>query len=424
MPDADAAAPAKRRAPRWIALAVALAVLAFAAWWGSRPSQVSALILDRAGAALGLEITASGVSEYRLRGTPMLVLRDVVAREPGAAPLLTADRVHVSLPWATLRARGRDLTVRRIELDAPVLNIDAMQRWLAKRPPGERRMPTLIDGLHVRDGRIDGGDWRIAALDLDVPALYPDRPARVRLKARYVDAPLAVPVDLAIAIARPGALLAGAPTGVAARGRITVERPPQRVPATLTLSGPLSLVGSTLAVQPAHLGLSGTYQSEDTTLPFAFGAHGPLRLADGTLALAPAGVALRGDGALPDLDAYGSIGFGSALGIDVDGTLPAWPEAWPALPAPIGQSRSPLPFALAYDGALDFAAPIDLRLQRDATVFDARFRLPVVQAWLDAAPGGTPLPPLRGRLTTPALEIAGARLEGIEIDFEDESVAP
>ena len=196
------------------------------------------------------------------------------------------------------------------------------------------------------------------------------------------------------------------------------------MPATVTLSGPLSLVGSTLAMQPAHLGLSGTYLSEDTTLPFAFGAHGPLRLADGTLALAPAGVALRGDGALPDLDAYGSIGFGSALRIDVDGTLPAWPEAWPALPAPIGQSRSPLPFALAYEGALDFAAPIDLRLQRDATVFDARFRLPVVQAWLDAPPGGTPLPPLRGRLTTPALEIAGARLEGVEIDFEDDSVAP
>ena len=420
-----AAAPAPRRVRRGIVvLAVAVALLALAAWWGSRPSQVSALVVDRAGAALGLEITASGASEYRLRGTPMLVLRDVVAREPGAPPLLTADRVHVALPWATLRARGRDLTARRIELDAPVLNVDALQRWLAKRPPGERRTPTLTDGLRVRDGRIDAKGWRLAALDLDVPSLYPDRPARARLRARYVDAPVAVPLDLAIAVARPGALLAGERVGFAARGRATLERPPQRVPASVTVSGPLSLVGTTLSIAPAHLGLSGTYLSDSTRLPFAFGAHGPLRFADASLTLGPAGVALRGDGVLPDATAYGTVGIGEALRVDVAGTLPAWPDPWPALPAPINQSRSPLPFALAYTGPLSISAPIALRLQRDATVFDGRFRLPVVQQWLDQPPGGTPLPPLQGRLTTPTLEIAGARLEGVEVDFEDESVAP
>lgn len=424
MPTAAAAAPAPRRARRWIALAIALAVLAFAAWWASRPSQVSTLIVNRAGAALGLEITASGVSEYQLRGTPMLVLRDVVAREPGAPPLLTADRVHVALPWATLRARGRDLTARRIELDAPVLNVDALQRWLAKRPPGERRAPTLTDGLRVRDGRIEAKGWRLAALDLDVPSLYPDRPARARLRARYVDAPVAVPLDLALAVARPGALLAGERVGFAARGRATLERPPQRVPASVTVSGPLSLVGTTLSIAPAHLGLSGTYLSDNTRLPFAFGAHGPLRFADASLALGPARMALRGDDRLPDASGYGSIGLGGGLRVDVEGTLPAWPDTWPALPAPIGQSRSPLPFALGYAGPMDIGAPIALRLQRDATTFDARFRLPVVQQWLDQPPGGTPLPPLQGRLTTPTLEIAGARLEGVEVDFEDESVAP
>ena len=97
----------------------------------------------------------------------MLLLRDVVAREPGAAtPLLRADRIYLSLPWSTIRARGSDLTVKRIELDRPQLDLPALQRWLATRPPSEKRFPTLTDGLRITDGAIANDDdsdsgWRI-----------------------------------------------------------------------------------------------------------------------------------------------------------------------------------------------------------------------------------------------------------------------
>jgi hypothetical protein len=37
---------------------------------------------------------------------------------------------------------------------------------------------------------------------------------------------------------------------------------------------------------------------------------------------------------------------------------------------------------------------------------------------------GSPLPPLRGHLQTPRIDIAGATLEGVEIDFEDDAVMP
>src|SRR5690606_4515926 len=137
-----------------LATAAALLLLALALHLLLQPQRVAGFVLNALGDALGLEITAAGSSEYNLRGTPVLVVRDVVAREPGAAtPLLRARRVYVSVPWSTVRSRGTQLDITRIELDAPVLDLPALQHWLANRPPGESRMPTLGDGLQVSDGR-------------------------------------------------------------------------------------------------------------------------------------------------------------------------------------------------------------------------------------------------------------------------------
>src|SRR5690606_39744052 len=100
---------------------------------------------------------------YSLRGTPTLVVRDLVARQPGAAePVLRAGRVYLSLRWSTLRSRGADLTLERVELDAPRLDLGALQRWRASRPPsGEVRIPTLTGGLHVVRGEVIGAGWSV-----------------------------------------------------------------------------------------------------------------------------------------------------------------------------------------------------------------------------------------------------------------------
>ena len=74
------------RARRWLLASVVLALLlALVAYWATRPQRVSALVMSQLGAALGLEITARGASQYSLAGGPRLVLRDVAARAPGAA---------------------------------------------------------------------------------------------------------------------------------------------------------------------------------------------------------------------------------------------------------------------------------------------------------------------------------------------------
>lgn len=417
-----------------VVLAVLLILLATSLYWVSRPSRVGTLLLDRVGATLGLEIKASGITEYRLRGTPMLLLRDVIAREPGAArPLLRADRIYLSLPWSTIRARGDDLTIKRIELDRPRIDLPALQRWLAKRPPSRKRFPTLTGGLRITDGTVINADdaassWRLTAIHADIPSLYPDRPMQAHVRARYGAPPLAMSFDLAIALSRPEALITATTTGSAAHGRITIEQRDWRMPATVALSGPLRVGADDLRVTPARIGIAGTYESGETRVPFTLGLHGPLVFDEATWTLAPAGVAVRrrgvrSDDPVPTLDARGSLALSRHLTMQLDGVIAQWPESWPTLPPPIGQSGSPLPFALAYDGKLDFSDTATLQLRRDATRFAGRFRLPEVLAWSRATPKGTPLPPITGTFTTPRLTISGAKLEGVEIEFEDDAPA-
>jgi hypothetical protein len=104
--------------------------------------------------------------------------------------------------------------------------------------------------------------------------------------------------------------------------------------------------------------------------------------------------------------------------LQLDGRIAQWPETWPALPAPIGQSTSALPFVLHYIGRADLSEIATLHLERDATVFDGRFRLPDVMTWIDADKL-SPLPPIDGHATTPRLDIPGAQLDGVEVGIDD-----
>lgn len=425
--DADAT-PAPRPKRRWrrvlAVFGILLLLLSLSTTWLLQPEQLVPLILDRTGKTLGLEITADGAAEARLRGEPQLVVRNIVAREPGEkTAILRAERVLLTLPWSSLRSGGKDLVIERIELDAPVLDVPALQAWLAKRPPGEdTKIPTLTDGLRVVNGRIDNGGWRIENIDVRLPSLHPQQPANARIGGRYVDAAtgsatMKIPFDLAVALTTPAN-----DAGVAVIGTLTIERGDWRLPATIALSGPLHLGDDEITMTPAKLGVSARYESGETKLPFSLGLHGPLRFDEGTWVLAPVGVALRGEEPIPSFDARGALALGRRLVIELDGALPQWPATWPALPVPVSDSTSPLPFSLRYTGRPDLSDVANLRLQRDATDFDGRFKLYDVLAWVDQT-GGSPLPPLDGRLRSPELEISGAVLEGVDIVLDDEEVA-
>ena len=413
--------PALRRLLRITAVAILVLVLLAALFaWLMQPPRATGFLLNRIGNVLGLRITASGKAEYELRGMPRLVLRNVVAQRPGdAVALLRAERVFVSLPWSTIRAGGDDLTVQRIELDAPVLDVPALQRWQATRPPSETRIPTLRDGLRVLRGRIDNDDWRIDGIDVLLPSLAPKLPVSAKLRGRYLDPPTRIPFELDIALSKPenGA-------GIAAIGGMTIEGEGWSLPARVRLSGPLRLGDDEVRMSPAKIGMSARYVSDASDMPFVLGAYGPLLFDEGVWSLDPASLVLRGEGSIPSAAARGAIALGRRLVLRLQGEIAAWPQAWPVLPPPLSASTSPMPFALDYAGRVDFSDLATLQVRRDDTSLDARFHLPVVLDWINADAGGSPLPPLQGKLRTPRVEIAGAQLEGVEIEFDDVEAAP
>ena len=407
----------RRRKTVMLVMAAVLVVAALLLRWLMKPEHMAPAILDLAGKSLGLEITATGVGEYRLRGTPQLVVRNVTAREAGAdTAVLHADRLLISVPWSTLRARGSDLTATRVELDAPVLDVAAFQRWQAKRPPSDAPMPTLTNGVRVVRGVIVGDGWKIDGVDADLQSLAAGKPIRSHVRGRYVADGIAAPFDVHVGMTKPAS---GAGVGVV--GTVAVDTAEWQIPSELSLSAQLDTSKGVL-LERAVLGAHARYVSGDTSLPFALGLAGPLNFASNGFALQPAAIALRGQGAMPTLDASGGFSLTEEMKLDLDGTLADWPDAWPALPAPLGQSSAPLPFILDYSGASDFSDVAGLQLQRDDTRFAARFQLPKMMEWMDAQATGSPLPPMTGTLQTPALEISGALLEGVEVELEDDDI--
>lgn len=407
----------RRRKTVLLVIAAVFLVAALLLRWLMKPEHMAPAILDLAGKSLGLEITAAGVGEYRLRGTPQLVVRNVTAREAGAdTAVLRADRLLISVPWSTLRARGGDLTAKRVELDAPVLDVAAFQRWQATRPPSDAPMPTLTNGVRIVRGMIVGDGWKIDGVDADLESLATGKPLRSHLSGRYVGDGIAAPFDVHVGMTQPAS---GA--GVGVMGKLAVETTEWRIPSELSLSAKLDTSKGVL-LRHAVLGAHARYVSGDTSLPFALGLAGPLNFDSNGFTLQPASIALRGQGAMPTLDAIGGFSLTEEMKLDLDGTLAEWPDAWPALPAPLGDSSTPLSFILDYSGATDFSDVAGLQLQRDETRFTARFRLPKVMEWMDSGAAGSPLPPMSGALQTPTLEISGALLEGVEVELEDDDL--
>jgi len=407
-------APEPRRSRRrlWIAIpAIALlALVVVSLGYFAQPQRATRLILGQVGSALGLEISASG-GEYRLSPMPSLVVRNVIASQPGAArPLLRADRVALSLPWSTVRSRGNDLTINRVQADKAVVDVAALQHWLQQRPPGKTRIPVLTDGLEINDGTIVGSGWTIGALQVDLPFLAPSRRVQAHASGRFRSEGVQVPFSLAVAMSSPAP---DAAIGIA--GDVAVHRSDWHLPARIVLSALIR--GGGVRLERMKLGAAARYDAGAIHAPFAAGIAGTLRFGRG-MRLEPAAIAVRASGVLPTLDASGRIALDDALDITVSGALRAWPAGWPELPPPLGQSHVPLPFRLRYVGPSDLSAVAELALQRDDATFDGRFRPVAMTDWM-SADDAIPLPPLSGRFQAPRLEVAGMELHGVDITFDD-----
>jgi hypothetical protein len=372
-------APARKR--RWPKFLAAFAVLLLiGAWWVNRqlePNRLTALVLDRAGTALGLELTIEGTPEYALRPEPRLVLPGLTARRPGAAaPLLTAKRAEVSLPWSTLTGDG-SLVITRIELDAPVLDLEALSDWQATRPEAPFELPTLTRGLAVNEGRVIGNGWTLEAMALDLPGLTPGQPARAVASGRF-------------------------------------EQPGTR----LDFDADLDLATAGLA-SGMSLRMRGRLENADLDVPYLLELDGDFDAGREPMTLAITRLSLDSEGVVPDLSATGKLSFGDTLALDLAGELATWPAAWPTLPAPLAESTSPLAYTLVYEGPTDLSADSRLTLERDDTTAATTLALPELTAWLDD-PEAAPLPPLEATLSTPSVVMGGVTLEGVRISIEED----
>lgn len=371
--------PARKR--RWPKFLAAFAVLLLiGTWWLNRqlePNRLTALVLDRAGSALGWELTIDGTPEYALRPEPRLVLPRLSARQPGAGtPLLQAERAEVSLPWSTLTGDAA-LVITRVELERPVLDLAALAAWQATRPEAPFELPTFTKGLRIVDGTVLGGGWALDMLDLDLPVLLPDQRADAKLSGQF-----------------------------------------ERQDSFVLFEGQLGLASAGLA-SDFDLALEGRLRDGELDVPLSLGAGGHFDASGKTTALRLALLRLRSDSPLPDLDASGTAGFGETTTLALEGRLPSWPRDWPALPSPLAESTAAIDFTLGYSGAADFSAPLSLRLVREQTRAEAELAVPELLAWLDK-PEASPLPPLRATVETPNLVVGGVTLEGVRIRIEDD----
>lgn len=406
----------------WFALIVLIVLLlaGIALRYAMQPQHATRLVLDQVGRTLGLRITASGTSQYSLSGGPSLVVRGVIAQEPGAAtPLLRADRILLSLPWSTVRglttgAAGSTIKMHRVELDRPVVDVDALQHWLQTRPPGTKRYPVLTQGLQVNDGRVVARDWTLDGVSIALPRLAPDQPLKASIAGRYRSAALQLPFDLSVALSHPAN---DAALGLA--GTLSVERGTWRLPSHIILSGMLH-VGDGWQLKHVRLATASRYESGKTSLPFTAGIAGTLRSANARIGFAPMAVVVHGGGVIPDLTGAGRASLSNVFVLQLAGTLPNWPSGWPELPPPIGASESPIPFSLGYNGRTDLSDIATLHLSRDATAFDGRLRPFAFADWIQAGSTGSPIPPLDGRISMPRLDIAGAQLQGVDVTISDD----
>lgn len=425
-PAPEPSAPRRLRWLRLIAIALVLAIVAaLLVHLLLPPERALRLVLARLEPALGLRIDFEGDVEYRLRGTPQLVVRNVSIAAPGSdafdAPMLQAERMLLSLPWKTIRSRGAELEITRVELDAPRLHLPSLLRWLDARPPGDGKVPAITDGVRVVDGRLDGDGWHVEGLVLDLPALHADRAIDAQVAGiAHLDA-LQAPFRLRLHADR-----AVDARVLQARGTLALVHAAGRLDTTLQADATRIDAGLPgFVLSPLRIALDARWQGTHAAdpLPFVLGLHGALHVGgDGNvLGFAPMGIALRGDGVVPDLIAGGRVALGEKLALALDGRIARWPDAWPALPSPLSESTQPVPFALRYDGPADASAPVALRLEHEHARFDGEARIAAMLGWFDALATGSPLPPLRGRLTADRVEVSGAVLEGVEITFDDGS---
>jgi len=179
--------PPPRRGRRRAAIALAVSIsallallLALPLWFDAR--RVSTLLLERAGAASGLEWGIEGEPRLHWRPSPRLFLPGLRAQLPDGSSVLRADRLELVLTWAGLREQAPRIASLRIE----GVRVDgrAFARWWATRPVATPGPLPSIEQLTIVDGEWQQDALLLHGLAIELQDFGPGQRLRLQAEGR------------------------------------------------------------------------------------------------------------------------------------------------------------------------------------------------------------------------------------------------
>jgi AsmA protein len=151
-----------------------------------QPERFTAMLQDQARQA-GLELSLASPARPALFPRPALELEGLTLTAQGASmPILLAAKGRLALPWGTLF--GGPTVISRLEIDAPRVDLDALQAWLSGLPPGPAGAPNIprIDtGVRIARGTlVRGNQLLLRDFSLDAGSLLTGEPFPLVVSAK------------------------------------------------------------------------------------------------------------------------------------------------------------------------------------------------------------------------------------------------
>ncbi|MGN2249259.1 AsmA family protein [Frateuria sp. GZRe14] len=151
-----------------------------------QPERFTAMLQEQAHQA-GLELSLANPASPTLFPRPALELEGLTLTAQGASmPILLAANGRLALPWSTLF--GGPTVISRLEIDAPRVDLDALQAWLSSLPSGGAGAPNIprIDtGVRIARGTIvSGNQLLLRDFSLDAGHLLSGQPFPLVISAK------------------------------------------------------------------------------------------------------------------------------------------------------------------------------------------------------------------------------------------------
>jgi AsmA protein len=151
-----------------------------------QPDRFTAMLQSQA-RDTGLELTLASPASPTLFPRPALDLHGITLNARGAnAPILLAARGRLALPWRTLF--GGPTVITQLQIDAPRVDLDALQAWLNGLPvvpPGTPpNIPRIKTGIRISNGSmVRGNQLLLGNVALEAGSLISGQPTFLRLSA-------------------------------------------------------------------------------------------------------------------------------------------------------------------------------------------------------------------------------------------------